>query len=52
MWTAQAMGRLLTGHGYPVTRDEDLLDTADAVGTPVRHRRSLGHSRAMVADRD
>jgi methyltransferase (TIGR00027 family) len=50
-WTPAAMAGLLAGHGYAVTRDEGLLDTAVALATPTRHRRSLGHSRVMIADR-
>jgi hypothetical protein len=41
---------LLARHGYAVTRDEDLLDTAVALATPTRHSKSLSHSRVMVAD--
>jgi methyltransferase (TIGR00027 family) len=50
-WTPDAMARLLTRHGYTVTRDEDLLDTAVGLAIPIRHRISLRHSRVMVADR-
>jgi methyltransferase (TIGR00027 family) len=50
-WTADAMARLLARHGYPVTRDEDLLDTAGGLAIPIRRRISLRHSRVMVADR-
>jgi methyltransferase (TIGR00027 family) len=50
-WTPAAMAGLLGRHGYEVTGDEDLLDTATALATPTRHARSLGLSRVMVADR-
>jgi methyltransferase (TIGR00027 family) len=50
-WTPAAMAGLLARHGYAVTRDEDLLDTAVALATPTRHSKSLSHSRVMVADR-
>jgi hypothetical protein len=50
-WTPDAMARLLARHGYTVTRDEDLLDTAGGLAISVRRRISLRHSRVMVADR-
>jgi methyltransferase (TIGR00027 family) len=50
-WTPAAMAGLLARRGYAVTRDEDLLATAVALAMPIRHRRSLTHSRVMVADR-
>jgi methyltransferase (TIGR00027 family) len=50
-WTSAAMAGLLARHGYSVTRDEGLLDTAVALAIPVRHRRSLANGRVMVADR-
>ncbi|MET8832564.1 class I SAM-dependent methyltransferase [Micromonospora sp. NPDC004540] len=50
-WTPAAMTALLTRHGYTVTRDENLLDTARGLALPVRHTRSLRHSQVMVADR-
>jgi methyltransferase (TIGR00027 family) len=50
-WTPAAMAGLLARYGYAVTRDEDLLDTAARLATSMRHRRSLRHSRVMVADR-
>jgi methyltransferase (TIGR00027 family) len=50
-WTPDAMAGLLARHGYTVTHDEDLLDTATGLGTPVRRRVSLRHSRVLVADR-
>ncbi|MGC3864326.1 class I SAM-dependent methyltransferase [Micromonospora chersina] len=50
-WTSAAMTALLTRHGWTVTRDEDLFDTARALALPVRRGTSLRHSRVMVADR-
>jgi len=50
-WTPDAMAGLLAPHGYAVIRDRDLLDTATALAMPIRHHRSLGHSRVLVADR-
>jgi methyltransferase (TIGR00027 family) len=50
-WTPAAMAGLLVRNGYAVTRDESLLDVAGALAMPIRQRRSLGHSRVMVADR-
>ncbi|MFI7284073.1 class I SAM-dependent methyltransferase [Micromonospora chersina] len=49
-WTSAAMAALLTRHGWTVTRDEDLLGTARALGLPVRRGTSLRHSRVLVAD--
>jgi methyltransferase (TIGR00027 family) len=50
-WTPAAMARLLSRHGYAVTRDEDLLDVAGALAIPIRRRTSLSHSRVMAAGR-
>jgi hypothetical protein len=50
-WTPGAMAGLLTGHGYTVTDDADLLDIAGALAMPIRHRRSLRHGQVMVTDR-
>jgi methyltransferase (TIGR00027 family) len=50
-WTPAAMAGLLARHGYAVTRDQNLLDTAAALAIPIQRRRSLGHSHVMVADR-
>jgi methyltransferase (TIGR00027 family) len=49
-WTPAAMAALIARHGYTVTRDEHLLDTARALGLPVRRAISLRHSRVMIAD--
>ncbi|MFI2652207.1 class I SAM-dependent methyltransferase [Micromonospora fulviviridis] len=50
-WTSAAMAALLTRHGYRVTGEEDLLDTARALALPVRRATSLRHGRVMIADR-
>ena len=50
-WTPAAMAALLGRHGYAVTRDHVLLDTATALALPIRHATSLRHGRVMVADR-
>jgi methyltransferase (TIGR00027 family) len=51
-WTASGMSSLLASHGFTVIRDDDLLTVASQLGTPVRHRRSLGNGRVAVADRE
>jgi methyltransferase (TIGR00027 family) len=50
-WTSAAMADLLARHGYAVTHDQDLLETAAMLATPIHRRTSLGNSRVMVADR-
>jgi methyltransferase (TIGR00027 family) len=50
-WTSAAMADLLARHGYAVTHDQDLLETAGVLMTPIHRRTSLGNSRVMVADR-
>lgn len=50
-WTPAAMAALLTPHGYRVTREESLLDTARTLALPLARARSLRHSQVMVADR-
>ncbi|MET8280770.1 class I SAM-dependent methyltransferase [Micromonospora sp. NPDC005174] len=50
-WTPAAMTALLTRHGFTVTGDHDLLDTARALGLPIRRATSLAHSRVLVAER-
>ncbi|MEV0430901.1 class I SAM-dependent methyltransferase [Micromonospora sp. NPDC050495] len=51
-WTPAALAAVLARHGYRVTEDESLLDTARRLDLPVAHARSLGHGRVLVADRD
>ncbi|MGC4771602.1 class I SAM-dependent methyltransferase [Micromonospora sp. DT44] len=50
-WTPAAMAALLARHGFTVTGDHDLLDTARELSVPIRRTTSLAHSRVMVADR-
>ncbi|MFI5925039.1 class I SAM-dependent methyltransferase [Micromonospora sp. NPDC051543] len=50
-WTPAAMAALLTRHGFTVTGDHDLLETARELSMPIRRTTSLAHSRVMVADR-
>ncbi|MEU8307794.1 class I SAM-dependent methyltransferase [Actinomadura sp. NPDC048955] len=50
-WTPAAMRELLTGQGFAVAGDTDLLTLAGALAMPVRSRRSLGSGRVLVADR-
>jgi methyltransferase (TIGR00027 family) len=50
-WTSAAMAALLAQHGYAVTRDEGLLDTARALAIPIRQAGSMSNARVMVADR-
>ncbi|MFG1884507.1 hypothetical protein [Micromonospora sp. NPDC049102] len=50
-WTPAAVTALLTRHGFTVTGDHDLLDTARALGLPIRRATSLAHSRVLVAER-
>jgi methyltransferase (TIGR00027 family) len=50
-WTSAAMAALLARHGYAVTQDQALLETAGVLAIPIHHRKSLGNSRVMVADR-
>ncbi|GAA2306549.1 SAM-dependent methyltransferase [Actinomadura luteofluorescens] len=50
-WTPAAMRELLTGQGFAVAGDTDLLTLAGALAMPVRGRRSPGSGRVLVADR-
>ncbi|MEU0550070.1 class I SAM-dependent methyltransferase [Micromonospora sp. NPDC005979] len=50
-WTPAAMAALLARHGFTVTGDHDLLETARELSLPIRRTTSLAHSRVMVADR-
>jgi O-methyltransferase involved in polyketide biosynthesis len=51
-WTPAAMRRLLAGHDFTVTSDDDLLSLAQRLPIEVRHRRSLRAGRVLVADLD
>jgi methyltransferase (TIGR00027 family) len=50
-WTPTAMGDLLTGHGFSVGSDRDLLTFAADLGLSVKNRRSVRIGRIAVADR-
>jgi methyltransferase (TIGR00027 family) len=50
-WTPAAMRNLLAGHGFAVSRDDDLLSLAGQLEMTVRHRRSLRTGRVAVAER-
>ena len=50
-WTPAAMRDLLSGHGFAVVRDDDLLSVAEGLRMPVRNRRSLRVGHVAVADR-
>ena len=50
-WTADAMAALLSGHGFTVRRDDDLLTTATAIGSRFSQRVSLRNGRVAIADR-
>jgi methyltransferase (TIGR00027 family) len=50
-WTPAAMAGLLVRHGYTVTHDVGLLETAGELAIPIRHTTSLANGRVMVADR-
>lgn len=50
-WTPAAMRELLTGHGFTVVRDDDLLTLAEQLRVPAKQRRSLRNGRVAVADR-
>jgi O-methyltransferase involved in polyketide biosynthesis len=50
-WTPDAIRRLLSGHGFTVTSDDDLLGLARGFSSPVRHRISLRTGRIAVATR-
>ena len=50
-WTPAAMRDLLSGNGFAVVGDDDLLSVAEGLGMPVRNRRSLRIGRVVVADR-
>jgi methyltransferase (TIGR00027 family) len=50
-WTPAALHALLTGHGFAVDTDEDLLTIARTLPMPVRQFRSLQNGRVAVATR-
>jgi O-methyltransferase involved in polyketide biosynthesis len=50
-WTPATMRSLLSGHGFAVDRDDDLLALAERSGVSVRQRRSLRNGHVAVADR-
>jgi methyltransferase (TIGR00027 family) len=52
MWTPEQMRDLLTGHGFRVVRDDDLLTLAAALPMKLGQRGPLRNSRVAVADRD
>jgi methyltransferase (TIGR00027 family) len=51
-WTPEQMRDLLTGRGFRVVRDDDLLTLAAALPMKLGQRGSLRNSRVTVADRD
>jgi methyltransferase (TIGR00027 family) len=51
-WTPEQMRELLTGRGFRVVRDDDLLTLAAELPMKVGQRGSLRNSRVAVADRD
>lgn len=50
-WTPETMGALLTGRGFRVVRDDDLLTLAAALPMEISQRGSLRNGRVVVADR-
>ncbi|GIF71231.1 class I SAM-dependent methyltransferase [Asanoa siamensis] len=50
-WAPTAMATLLGRHGFTVTQDQNVLDVAESLRMPVRHRRALAQSQVQVADR-
>ena len=50
LWTPTALRRLLNRHGFTVRSDENLLAVSARLGFGVRHRRSTGTGRVLVAD--
>lgn len=49
-WTPAAMGEVLTGQGFQVVSDEDVLTVAQRIAMPVRLGRSLRTARVAIAD--
>ncbi|MEV4705073.1 class I SAM-dependent methyltransferase [Actinoplanes sp. NPDC049316] len=50
-WTPAAMAEVLERTGFHVGTDRSLLEIAEELGTPARHRRTLQHGRVAVAQR-
>ncbi len=50
-WTPAAMRTLLTGPGFALVQDDDLLTLAERSGSQVRQRSSLRTGRVAVAER-
>ncbi len=50
-WTPAAMADLLTGYGFRINRDDDLMSLAQELSVRVRQRRSLRTGRVAIADR-
>jgi methyltransferase (TIGR00027 family) len=50
-WTPAQMAELLTGRGFRVERDDDLLTLAAALPMKISQRGSLRNGRVVVADR-
>lgn len=50
-WTPAAMRSLLSGAGFTVVADDDLLSVAQRLGMPVRQRASLRSGRVAAATR-
>jgi methyltransferase (TIGR00027 family) len=50
-WTPETMGALLTGRGFRVVSDDDLLTLAAALPMEISQRGSLRNGRVVVADR-
>ena len=51
LWTQAGIAEIVTGHGWTVDSDQDLLEVADRIGSPSRRRRSLAGGRVVVARR-
>ncbi len=50
-WSPARIGREVAVRGWRVTTDEQLLDCAESIGSPVVNRGSLTSGRVLVADR-
>ena len=51
LWSPAGMARLLAGHGFAVSTDDDLLTLAGRLGSPATRRGSLTSGRVAVATR-